>query len=113
MAERTVKQVIVVRHDLQMNKGKFAVQAAHASLAAAKKASDDWLVAWDEEGSCKICLQANDLVHLFEINNAAKKTGLPVALITDAGVTCFEGKPVTTCLAIGPADAKEIDKITG
>ena len=108
---RTVKQVIIVRHDLQMNKGKFAVQVAHASCTASYKATTPNMLAWENEGSCKICLQAKDLPHLLQLKDLAVRAKLTTSLITDAGVTVFN-EPQTTCLAIGPNKIEEIDLIT-
>ena len=44
---------------------------------------------------------------------AAQESKLPCSLITDAGLTEFNGVPTNTCIAIGPWDPAEIDKITG
>ncbi|MEM1676978.1 MAG: peptidyl-tRNA hydrolase [Nitrososphaerota archaeon] len=42
----------------------------------------------------------------------AKNMNLPVAIIEDAGLTELE-PGTSTAVGIGPAPAKEIDKITG
>jgi peptidyl-tRNA hydrolase len=61
----------------------------------------------------KICLCANSNEELLQIYQNAKETNLPVVLITDNGLTEFNGVHTNTCIAIGPAFSKDIDKITG
>lgn len=51
-----------------------------------------------------------DLLRCHELAQAA---GLPTALIQDAGATEFKGVPTYTTVAIGPAEAEDIDQITG
>jgi PTH2 family peptidyl-tRNA hydrolase len=134
-----VKQVIVMRKDLQMTKGKMVAQGSHASLAVVLEMMkyskntgflnskinkgkyqltlevdegsdfDEWL----RDGFTKVCLYVNSEDELLDIYNKAEQSGLPVALIVDGGVTMFKGVETKTCLAIGPAKAEEIDKITG
>ena len=48
------KQVIVVRADLKMGKGKLAAQSSHASYSSAKKAAKKTLDAWEQECQKKI-----------------------------------------------------------
>ena len=49
---------------------------------------------------------------LLEVFEVAKRNNLPVSLIADRGLT--ELKPGTlTCVGIGPAPEKLIDRITG
>lgn len=106
------KQVMIVRKDLDMGKGKIAAQASHASLEAYKKADSGARKEWERGGSKKVVLKVNSLEELEAVYGQAKKTGLPCALIRDAGRTQLEaGTP--TAVGIGPADEKEIDRITG
>lgn len=120
----TVKQVIVMRKDLNMRKGKMAAQAAHASMAAlmkGAKAEGGKLVLqypadvakWFEERWTKVCVGCDSEAQLLELYNQSVNAGLPVALITDAGLTEFNGVPTKTCIAVGPASSDKIDKITG
>jgi len=52
----------------------------------------------------------DDLLRAYEL---AKAAGIPCALVTDAGKTEFHGVPTHTTVALGPAKAEDIDKITG
>jgi len=109
------KQVIVVRADLEISKGKLAAQAGHAAVTAAEEARTkrpNWWKSWMEEGQCKIVVKVKNERELMELESQAKNLGLPTALITDRGLT--EIPPGTvTCLGIGPAPAEQVDKVTG
>ncbi len=115
MSEFKYKQVIVMRVDLGMSRGKIVAQAGHAAVAAAgeaRKHCSKWWKAWLGEGQCKIAVKVNSAQELLELELEAKESGLPCALIYDRGLT--ELPPNTlTCLAIGPAPSQEVDKITG
>ena len=68
-----IKQVIVIRSDLKMGKGKIAAQASHASVLAALEAmkhNKNWYDRWMREGMGKIVVKVNTevyLLNLFEI----------------------------------------------
>lgn len=106
------KQVIVVRKDLKMDKGKLAAQAAHASLEAYKKADADDVAAWEAEGMKKVVVTASDVKELMAIKELAKEAKLPYAVIRDAGKTQLEPGTVTA-MGIGPAEEGRLDRITG
>lgn len=105
-----LKQVIVVRKDLELGKGKLAAQVAHAAVSAAENSS--FRREWIEEMQKKTVLKCNTLEELMQIYESAKKEGLPVALVRDAGLTQIPEGTIT-CIGIGPAPAGRIDKITG
>ena len=132
-----VKQVIVMRTDLMMTKGKMIAQGAHASMKVllddAYKtpiksltadptqrkvmlyglwANEDTRV-WLEGSFAKICVRVESKEELLDIVKKAEEAELPTALIVDSGKTMFHGVPTETCCAIGPAKAEDIDKITG
>jgi len=106
------KQVILVRHDLKLTKGKMAAQVSHASVEAVLKSHKDDATAWREQGMKKAVLKVSDLKELHELKRKAEDAGLVTALITDAGHTHLTPGTVT-CLGIGPDKAEKIDKITG
>ena len=106
------KQVIVVRSDLRLSKGKLAAQAAHASLDAYKKADPRVRAAWEQEGAKKVVVRVDDEKMLLDAFNLAKELKLPCSLIKDAGRT--ELAPGTTTSAgVGPAPEAAVDRVTG
>jgi peptidyl-tRNA hydrolase, PTH2 family len=110
------KQVIILRKDLNMRKGKMIAQGAHASLRAyyeAQKTNRLVAEAWFESLSTKVCVGVSSEQALQDAYAGAVNAGLPCAIITDAGKTEFNGVPTKTAVAIGPGPVEEIDKITG
>lgn len=129
-----VKQVIVMRKDLGMRKGKMVAQGAHASLGALLKCFDkeydvsgeqteitysstfthnSILDNWLNGPFTKICVAVNSEEELLKIHKECVQRKIINALITDLGSTEFHGIPTVTCLGIGPYISEEIDKITG
>jgi len=107
-----IKQVLVLRKDLNMRKGKMIAQGAHASIAAMFNSEPEWLNEWEETGTTKIVVSVNSLEELNSVYSAAQVASLPCAIILDAGRTEFK-EPTYTAVGIGPAPAEIIDKITG
>ena len=105
------KQVIVVRKDLKMRRGKECAQAAHASVEAVLRSDKRLVDAWRHEGMKKIVLKVADEKELLKLNQQAKDASLTTAIITDAGLTVV-APGTKTCCAIGPDLAKKIDAIT-
>ena len=106
-----MKQVIAVRSDLKLPKGKLAAQVAHAAVEAVFNSSQDKVEAWASEGMKKVVLKVEDLKQLQEYQQFAKQEKLVASLITDAGKTFF-GTSTTTCLGIGADEEDVIDKVT-
>ncbi len=107
-----MKQAIVARTDLGMGRGKLAAQVAHASLSAYEDTSDRTRKQWKGEGQKKIVLKADGESELFRLADAAERRGLPNVIVRDAGHTQLEPGTVT-CLAVGPGDEDEVDRVTG
>ena len=106
------KQVIVVRIDLKLGKGKLAAQVAHASVESFLRTPEKDQKKWLSENQKKVVLKVRDERALLEIYEKAKKAGLPSTLIMDAGLTQI--LPGTkTAVGIGPAEEEKIDRITG
>ena len=122
----TPKQVLVIRKDLNMRKGKIAAQAAHASMKVLLDLltipnpgvreldlrENDALFYWITGLFTKICVSVDSEKELLELHQKAQEAGLLVGLIEDCGATEFHGIPTKTCLAIGPAYPPDIDPIT-
>jgi len=134
-----IKQVLVVRKDLNMRKGKIAAQCSHASLKVffdmmiieyglntVKNGDAYKYVLWFPKGEIgddmyewinglfkKIVVGVDNLADVVNSYEEAKRQGLPCSIIYDAGLTEFGGVKTITCCAIGPANSNKIDKITG
>ncbi len=107
-----IKQVIVVNESLKLPKGKLAAQAAHAAVAAFLEASEAAKRAWLAAGMPKVVLGSASADHLAQLEEEAKRRGIPVHMIADAGRTVVPAGTVT-CLGLGPADAEALDELTG
>lgn len=113
------KQVIVMRKDLKMRRGKEIAQGSHAScmflahlLQSGEKPSEVQFI-WINERFTKITLQVNSEQELEEIHQKALAAGLLSNMVVDSGLTEFHGVPTKTCLALGPDFPDKIDPITG
>jgi PTH2 family peptidyl-tRNA hydrolase len=122
--ERAAKQVIVMRKDLNMRKGKMIAQGAHASLKVLLDAGSldgdrftlalsPSLAQWLGGRFTKVCVSVDSEVALDAVVEKARAAGVPCALVVDAGHTEFHGVPTKTCCAVGPAWTDEVDAITG
>lgn len=125
-SKKEAKQVIVVRRDLNMRKGKMVAQGSHASLGAVLLIQEQLLesdltqhpwreaaMEWLNGQFSKICVSVDDETELMQVYSQAMQAKLPVKLITDSGKTEFHGVATRTCLAIGPCWDEDVDKITG
>ena len=115
-----IKQVIVMRKDLNLSKGRLVTQGAHASIAfltnliqeydgeplPLSKVEKEWIYGT----FFKICVGVSDEKELLDIGSKAVNEGLNVKYIQE---TAGFDEPTFTCLAIGPDYSSEIDPITG
>ena len=131
------KQMIVMRRDLKMRKGKITAQAGHACVEAVLmalvregrganlRATDGWawvehaegdvtpLTDWFDAGVAKVCVYVDSEEELLDLAVRGRELGFVVALVRDAGHTEFHGEPTYTCLAFEPLPAEKIDPLTG
>ena len=115
-----IKQIIVIRKDLKMRRGKEIAQGAHASCAFMSQHIKDPALnpltdadkEWINGRFTKICLTVNSEAELLDIHNKCVNAGLRSIVIEDSGRTEFNSIPTNTCLAIGPDHAEKIDTIT-
>jgi PTH2 family peptidyl-tRNA hydrolase len=108
------KLAIAVRRDLDMGKGKIAVQVGHASITAAEETRrhrPEWWKGWFNEGQCKVVVKVNSESELQDLEKKAHELGLASAIVHDRGLTQVE-PGTATCIGIGPAPAELVDKIT-
>lgn len=123
--QNKIKQVIIIRTDLNMRKGKMVAQGSHACVKIIMdiiqkgiphidqlNINDD-ILEWMIGDHAKIAVGVNSADELQELIKAAKDQGLPCSLIYDNGLTEFKGITTLTCGAIGPARSDVLDKITG
>jgi len=128
-----MKQIIVMRNDLNMRKGKMIVQGAHAAMmfliptrakyTPPREKSKEKFNSLERQGRCieewvktgmkKVCVQVNSEAELFALDEKAKSAGIISYIVTDAGHTEFHGQPTNTCLALGPDEDENLDKLTG
>lgn len=127
------KQIVVIRKDLNMRKGKIAAQACHASMAFLTKTihmRNDYITIGDEKWfTCsntinseirhwldnsfrKICVYVNNEEELVAVHEKALAAGLISHLVEDNGATEFNGVKTKTCCAIGPAWDNQFEGIT-
>ena len=124
------KQVLVMKKfpkDRNMRTGKYVAQGAHASLGAVFSlgkfdeermsftldVSNPFVYEWIIGRFTKAVVYVETDDELVEIYTQAKKAGIATAIITDAGLTEFNGVPTLTAVGVGPDNVDLIDKITG
>ena len=123
-----LKQVIVVRKDLKMRQGKACAQVAHAAMKVffdrmtkSKNAGENLyktsftkeMEEWMKGAFTKVVVSVDTEDQIYQIAEQARLADIPYAVIIDNGLTEFKGQKTVTCVAVGPAESKDIDKITG
>ncbi len=110
-----IKQILIIRRDLKMRRGKEIAQAAHASVSASIQAMNKTKAifnSWMNTGYKKVTVHVQTEQELVDLYNKAIQANLTASLITDSGKTEFNNVPTKTVLAIGPDESDKIDLIT-
>ena len=122
-----IKQVLLIRKDLAMRRGKEIAQGSHASLAFLSEqiikslkdggpvivGLDEAARKWLTTGPTKVCLQVRSEDQLVDCHKTTLALGLKSHLVRDAGHTEFGGVSTLTACAIGPDYSHVIDQVTG
>lgn len=106
-----LKQIILIRIDLKMGKGKMIAQGAHASCEAVFKANKKLVKNWRNLGMKKIALKVDSISQIEDLVKKAENLNIVTSIICDAGKTQVDPGTIT-CAAIGPGPENLIDKIT-
>jgi PTH2 family peptidyl-tRNA hydrolase len=130
------KQILVVRKDLNMRKGKIAAQCCHASMSfltkgggvycnlgtgipqvdyfmsSVEESHADEINHWLRNSFRKICVYVNSEEELEAVHQKALDSGLISHMITDNGATEFNGVKTKTCCAIGPHFCHKFEGLT-
>jgi PTH2 family peptidyl-tRNA hydrolase len=112
-----MKQVIILRTDLNMSAGKAAAQASHASLMAFLQTAQKYpqkIENWFKTGQGKIILEVNseDEIKRIYTGLTDDETGKDICyLVRDSGLTELKGMEYTA-LGIGPFDKDYINQFT-
>ncbi len=107
--------VFVINHELKMGKGKIAAQVGHAAVKATLQSGElrpELLDAWLSTGQKKVCVKANDVRQLEQIERQAKHHQILTSKIHDAGHTQIPAGSYTV-LALGPDEEEKLDALTG
>ena len=107
-----MKQVMVVRTDLKMGKGKIAAQCCHGSIGAYKRTAPEKIKKWENEAYAKVVCKVGSLEELLEIKKQIAQRNISHFLVVDAGRTQIPTSSVTV-LGIGPDEDEIIDEVTG
>ena len=119
------KQIIVVRRDLNMRKGKMCAQTAHAAMmfltrnnksenpmqinVELTKPEADWL----QNSFTKVVVGCDSQEELEILVENAKAEDVEVHVCIDNGATEFHGVKTMTCAAFGPEEEEILNKVTG
>lgn len=118
------KQVILIRSDLKMRRGKECSQVGHASGAwmadmlleqdryggrsFLSREQYDWLM---NDATTKIVLKCTSEADLLRVYSMARKQGLTAILVKDKGRTEVPAGTITA-LSIGPHDESKFEGLT-
>lgn len=128
------KQVIVMRRDLKMRRGKEISQGGHGVLAfITRKMRNEYLNIfqkllayfgiyiiilnkveqdWINSSFKKVTVRVNSEQELLDLLDKAALFGIKANLVEDSGFTEFDGVVTKTCVVLGPAYDDYVDQLT-
>ena len=120
------KQILLIRRDLKMRRGKEAAQCSHAAMGFLHSqmkllpfggneynmSLTDEQQDWFSNGTKKVCCPVNSEEEMLAIIEQAKNAGLTTYVVTDEGLTEFGGVHTLTAAAIGPHNEEKFVGIT-
>eukprot|EP00899_Mesostigma_viride_P027949 jgi/Mesvir1/8339/Mv12600-RA.1 len=106
-------QILVVRQDLKMGKGKIAAQCCHAAVGVFEKMQQrpQLLRRWQQCGQAKVVVKCDTEAELLQLHEEARSLLLPTYVVQDAGRTQIAAGSLTV-LAIGPAPVDVLNTVT-
>lgn len=125
------KQVIVVRKDLHMRKGKIAAQCTHTTKLLFIKRLEEQCIDgdirhhsfitdvgspfdnWLKDLFTTVVVSCNSEEELLQLRDKANEVGVESVIVQDSGKTEFHDVLTYTVLSIGPDEVSKVDKITG
>jgi PTH2 family peptidyl-tRNA hydrolase len=125
------RMMLVVRHDLNMRRGKLGAQTGHAAEGVFTRHPDavirqredgtrELVVPLDEDtygwlqaNYKKVCVSVPSDAALVELHEQARAAGVRCSLVEDHGLTEFGGKLTRTVLVLGPHAKARLDPLTG
>jgi PTH2 family peptidyl-tRNA hydrolase len=128
---KEVKQIIVIRKDLNMRKGKMCAQSAHASMKVFldRKINlepffyliknnlfvelNEPMKLWINGNFKKIVVGVNLEKELLDLSYESIERKIPYSLVHDNGLTEFNSIETLTCGAFGPYWSEELNELTG
>lgn len=105
------KQVLVII-DRPMRWGKKAAQLCHASHYAVRVSASEAIENWISTGEAKIVVGVKTEQELLDLHARLLQAGVVACLVTDSGLTEFNGVPTITALGVGPNTAEILDPFT-
>ena len=125
------KQMLVLRKDQKVRKGKHVSQGAHGAVKGILQLGsrvvhdgvpgvfiptggpETLLSQWIDGQHKKICVSVNSEVELYAGHEKALALGINSVLIIDSGLTEFNLVPTPTAVALGPDAPALLDQVTG
>ena len=71
-----MKQVMVVRRDLKMGKGKIAAQCCPGSIGSYKRTDSKLIKKWESDGYAKVVCKVDSLEELLDLKKEADKNNV-------------------------------------